>query len=143
MFKKISLITAAAMLSVMFTGCASTAKGPVFQPEKNTDSNMGVIYVSREKALVGAMMSANIDVNGKKAAELDQGGYLAIIAPQGMHSIRVYAGLYNKTFKVNVKKKGLYLLRMEGMDVRVVDPDKEEFRKELAGKFLQKRITIP
>ncbi len=144
MYCKTAIIAAtAALLSVMLTGCASTAKGPVFQPEKKAGNTMGVIYVSREKALVGAMMAAKIDVNGKKTAEIDQGGYLVLIAPQGTHSIRIYAGLYNKTIKVTVKKRGRYLLRMKSTDIRIVDPNRKEFKKELAGKLLQKRVIIP
>jgi len=142
-FKKHFLISVFIFASFLMTACMSAAKGDIFAPEKITDKKSGVIYVSREKALVGAVMAANVDLDGAKIAELDQGGYLAITVKEGTHSIRLYAGLYNKIFEVKVKKGTFTMLRIEGSEIKVVDPGKEPYKSELKNKVLQKRITKP
>ena len=143
MNKKVLFLIGLLSVALIIAGCSTAPKGPAFEPEMKASEDQGIVYISREKAMVGSMMAANIELNGKKSTALKQDGYIVILAPQGTLSVRVYAGLFNKTIPVNVKAGQSYLLRMEGTDIKLVDLNQAQYKEELSVKTLQERIIIP
>ncbi len=109
--------------SLVLAGCATT--GPIFSPYGGARAEQGVVYVYRPEARGLAILSAEIEMDGRLAAVLKNGEYAAIPIDAGPHTIthRWKAGLLGNstlenrpiTMLMNATQRKEYYVRL-GMD---------------------------
>lgn len=82
-------------LSAVVTACATVAKGPSYSEAKSLKPSPGfaTLYVYRENAEPTAW-GANIQVNGKPSADLNQGGFTWVYIKPGKTEVKaVWSGM--------------------------------------------------
>jgi Protein of unknown function (DUF2846) len=78
---------------VFLTGCA--ASGPVFTPHQGIQPDQALLYVFRPDVHAMSVLAAEIEVDGKVQAQLENNGYMALPLAAGRHVVvqRWKAGL--------------------------------------------------
>jgi hypothetical protein len=75
------------------TGCA--ASGPIFSPHQGIQADQALLYVFRPDAHAMSVLAAEIEVDGKVQAQLENNGYVALPLAAGRYVVvqRWKAGL--------------------------------------------------
>ncbi len=107
----------------MLSGCAAT--GPPFQAA-NLPASDALVYVFRSNALTGCVLTPTIEVDGKKAGELRNGGYLPLYMSEGIHVLSVPFEIWDwnircNTLSMELKPGEVYYVALE-TEVSIVLP---------------------
>ena len=82
------------------------ATGPRFDGWKSPRAGVGVVYLYRPWSVVGDMLPARVQVDGRLGPDLRNGGYQVRQMPPGMHTIVAAMGsmpITTDTAKIDVR----------------------------------------
>lgn len=103
-----NLIILPITLLLFISGCSSIAKGPLFAESELADDGSSIAYIYRPKLDSSDSLTPtqnigtlNIIIDGKRAAEISQSGYVPITLSTGNHIISY--SLFGDIPLVNVK----------------------------------------
>jgi len=71
--------------TLALAGCATA--GPPFSPYAGLDSGQAVVYIYRPHAFALSVLSAEIEVDGRKVAKLKNETYVAVPLTSGPHTV--------------------------------------------------------
>ena len=83
------------LLICLLSGCATTARGPLFTNPIEPKDNMGIFYIFRTYAIVGAYPDPLVQIDDKPLVTLQSMGYSYAYLKPGVHKLVLQDNLNN------------------------------------------------
>jgi len=108
----IKILVVALFTSGLMSCASSVIKNGNFESLTNSNSNKGVIFVYRDKALAGSINQYDVLIDGKLAGSLPNGSFFTVDTEHGEKYIKADTGIFGKGSRITVEKSKSYCMKL-------------------------------